>query len=260
MVCLAQTVHLSCTDSNTISKWTKMRFQMTHVTLEFHWVHPKWFLRLWYVWHKPCTYLASRLALSLNGLNQASTWASSPRSTIGCVQNNFGDYGTFGANGAPILRQDCHYLRTNWIKQPLEPRHLRVPSGASKTISDPLVRSAQTMHLSCVKISTISNELNQASTWASSPRSTIGCVQSDFWDYGMFSTNRAPILNRQKHYLQMGQNEIPHDPRCLGVPLGVSKIISEAMVRSALTMHLSCLKISTIFEQTELSFHLSLVT
>jgi len=32
---------------------------------------------------------------------------------------------------------------------PLEPRHLVVPSGASKTISKPMVRLAQTMHLSC---------------------------------------------------------------------------------------------------------------
>jgi hypothetical protein len=50
-----------------------MRFHMTHVTLKFHWVRPKWFLRLWYVRHEPCTYLASRLPLSSNGLNRAST-------------------------------------------------------------------------------------------------------------------------------------------------------------------------------------------
>jgi hypothetical protein len=84
-VCLAQTVHLSCTDTNTFTKWTKMRFHMTHVTIEFHRVCPKWFQRLLYVWHKPCTYLASRFALSPNGMNRASTWASSPRSTIGCI-------------------------------------------------------------------------------------------------------------------------------------------------------------------------------
>jgi hypothetical protein len=87
-VCLAQIVHLSSTDTNTISKWTNPRFHMTHVTLEFHQVRPKWFLRLLYIWHKPCTYLASRFALSLNGLNRASTWDSSPRSSIGCFQNN----------------------------------------------------------------------------------------------------------------------------------------------------------------------------
>jgi hypothetical protein len=71
----------------------------------------------------------------------------------------------------------------NWIKHPLEPRHLGVPSGASKMISQPMVRSAQTLHLSCVKINTISNELSQASTWASSPRSTIWCVRNNFWAY-----------------------------------------------------------------------------
>jgi hypothetical protein len=86
---LAQTVHLSWTDTNTISKWTKTRFHMTHVTLEFHRVHLKWFLRLWYFWHKPCTYLTSRLALFSNRLNRASTSASSPRCTIGCVQKQF---------------------------------------------------------------------------------------------------------------------------------------------------------------------------
>jgi hypothetical protein len=29
---LAQTVHLSCTDINTVSKRTEMKFHMTHVT------------------------------------------------------------------------------------------------------------------------------------------------------------------------------------------------------------------------------------
>jgi hypothetical protein len=28
----AQTVHLSCTNTNNVSKWTEMRFHMTHVT------------------------------------------------------------------------------------------------------------------------------------------------------------------------------------------------------------------------------------
>jgi hypothetical protein len=32
VVRLAQTVHLSYTDTNTVSKWTEMRFHMTHVT------------------------------------------------------------------------------------------------------------------------------------------------------------------------------------------------------------------------------------
>jgi hypothetical protein len=165
----AQTVHLSCIKTCSISKQTESSIHLSLVTKEYHHVRPKWFLSLCYVWHKP-------------------------------------------------------------------------------------------LRLSCVKISTISNKLNQASTWASSPRSTIGCIQNDFWAYGMFSTNCAPILNWHRHYLQMDQNEIPHDPRHLGVPSGASKMISKAMVRLAQTVHLSYIKISTIIEQTESSFHLSLVT
>jgi hypothetical protein len=63
---LVQTVHLSYTDTNTISKRTKTRFHTTHVTYEFHRVRPKLFMSLWYVQCKPCTFLASRLALSPN--------------------------------------------------------------------------------------------------------------------------------------------------------------------------------------------------
>jgi hypothetical protein len=38
---LVQTVDLSCTETNTIYKWTKTRFYMTHVTKEFHRVRAK---------------------------------------------------------------------------------------------------------------------------------------------------------------------------------------------------------------------------
>jgi hypothetical protein len=86
VVCSAQTVHLSWTDANTISKWIETRFHMTHVTEEFHRVRLKWFPSLWYVWCKLCTYLASRLALSANATNRPSTWASLPRSTSGCIR------------------------------------------------------------------------------------------------------------------------------------------------------------------------------
>jgi hypothetical protein len=63
LVHLTQTEPLSCTNANTISKRTKTRFHMTHVTEEFNQVRLKRFLSLWYFWRKPCTYLASRLAL-----------------------------------------------------------------------------------------------------------------------------------------------------------------------------------------------------
>jgi hypothetical protein len=75
----------------------------------------------------------------------------------------------------------------------------------------------------------------------------------------MFRENRAPILHRHKHYLQIDRNEIPLDPRHLGVPAGVSKMIYEPMVRLVQMVHLCCVKISTISKHTETSFHLSLV-
>jgi hypothetical protein len=61
MVFLTKIVHLSCTDTKTVSKWTETRFDMTHVTQGFLRVRPKPFLSLWYVQHKRCTYLAPRL-------------------------------------------------------------------------------------------------------------------------------------------------------------------------------------------------------
>jgi hypothetical protein len=67
-------------------------------------VRPKRFLTLWYIYLKPCTYLAPTLTLSPKGLKQDSPRPTSPRSSIRCVQNDFRAYGTFGANSAAILR------------------------------------------------------------------------------------------------------------------------------------------------------------
>jgi hypothetical protein len=62
-------------------------------------------MSLWYVRRKPCTSLVSRLALSPNSLKLASSWASSPRSTIRCDENDLWAYDMFGANRAPILHR-----------------------------------------------------------------------------------------------------------------------------------------------------------
>ena len=79
----------------------------------------------------------------------------------------------------------------------LEPGHLGVPSAPSKTISEPMVRSAQTVHLTSVKVSTISKQTeNELPLEPPSPRSTIRCVQNDFRAYGTFDANRAPILRQ----------------------------------------------------------------
>jgi hypothetical protein len=113
MVCSVQTMYLSCTDTNIASKRTKTRFHMTHITYEFHWVHPILFLSLWYVQWKSCTYLPSWVALSSNGPNKA----------------------------------------------PPDPRQMGVPSGASKTIDEPMVRLTQTEQISCTDANTISKQI-----------------------------------------------------------------------------------------------------
>jgi hypothetical protein len=207
----------------------------------------------------------------------------------------------FFANSAPILHWHQHCLQMDQNEIPHDPCHLGVPSGASKIVFEAVVHSAQIVHLSFVKIDTISgqtessfhmslvnigvpsgaskmisepvehssqmvhvlasrlalspNEVNQASTLASSPRSTIGCVQNDFWAYVMFGANRAPIMHRHQHFHQMDQNEIPHNPRHFWVPSGPSKTISEAVVLSAQTVRLTCVKISTVSKWTESSIH-----
>jgi hypothetical protein len=58
----------------------------------------------------------------------------------------------------------------------------------------------------------------------------------------------------------MDRYEIPHDQGHLGILSGVSKVIFVPVVRSTQTVHLSCIKNSTISKRTETSIHLSLVT
>jgi hypothetical protein len=58
----------------------------------------------------------------------------------------------------------------------------------------------------------------------------------------------------------MDRNEIPHDPRHLGVPSGAFKMISEPMVRLAQTVHLSFIKSNTIAKQTKKRLHMTHVT
>jgi hypothetical protein len=58
----------------------------------------------------------------------------------------------------------------------------------------------------------------------------------------------------------MEQNELSLDTRHLGVPSGVSTMISMPVEHSAQTVHLSCAEINTISKRTEMSFHLTHVT
>ena len=178
----------------------------------------------------------------------------SPRSYIGCVQNDFRGYGTFGANRAPILHR--HWIPTDQNEIPHDPLHLGVKLGASEMISKPMVCLAQTVHQTCTDTNTISKWTETRFHMTHAPRSSIGCIQKDFRAYGTFDANRATILHR--HWLPTDRNEIPHDPHHLGVPSGASKMISEPMVCSAPTVQLSCT--NTGSQLTKTRFHLTHVT
>jgi hypothetical protein len=105
-------------------------------------------------------------------------------SSIVCVRNDFRACGTFGANSAPIWHRHQQCLQMDQNESPHDPRHLQVSSGACKMIFELwyVRRKLCTYHASTLALSP--NGPKWVSTWASSPRSTIGCIKNDFWAYG----------------------------------------------------------------------------
>jgi hypothetical protein len=140
-------------------------------------------------------------------------------------------------------------------KLPLEPRHRGVSSGASKMIYVPILCSAQTVRLYCTDTNSKRTETRFHMTC--SPRSSIGCVKHDFRAYGTFDTNRTPFLLQDCHYLQTDSNTLSLEPRHRGVSSGVSKMISEPIMRSSQTAHLYCCDTNTVSKRTETRFHMT---
>jgi hypothetical protein len=70
----------------------------------------------------------------------------------------------------------------------------------------------------------------------------------------------TPIIHQNQHFLQKDRNEILHNPRHLGVPSGVSKSVSEAMVHLVETVDLSCSDTNTVSKQTETRFYMTHIT
>ena len=69
-----QTVQLSCIKISTISEQTKSSLHLSLFNYEYHRVRLTWFLSLWCIRRKPCTYLLPKLTLSLNEPKQDSIW------------------------------------------------------------------------------------------------------------------------------------------------------------------------------------------
>ena len=77
----------------------------------------------------------------------------------------------------------------------LEPRHLGVPSGVSEMISEPMVRLAQTVHLSCTDTNTVSKEKEVRFCMTHVTQEIHQMRQNDLRAYGTFDANCAPILH-----------------------------------------------------------------
>ena len=114
-------------------------------------------------------------------------------------------------------------------KFPHDPRRLGLPSGVSKMISEPMARSAQTVHQSCIKISSISkrSELSLEPRHLGVPSGASETISEPMYVWRNPRTYLLLTLTPSTN----GANEIPHDTRHLGVPSGVSKTISEPRVR-----------------------------
>jgi hypothetical protein len=149
-------------------------------------VRQKLFRDQWYIRHKPCTYLAVEpcqlevplvvsttiyeptvrlmhtMHLSYTDTNNISK-RTETRSHMTHVTYDFHrvrlklflSLWYDRANRALILRQDWNINQTDRNELPIEPHNLRVPS-ASKIISEPMVRLAQTLHLSYTYTNTVS--------------------------------------------------------------------------------------------------------
>jgi hypothetical protein len=202
-------------------------------------------MSLWYVCHKPSTYLAPTLTLSQNRSKEDSTRPTSPRSSIGCLQYYFRSYGTFDANCAPILHVELYYLQTDQTVLPLVPRHLGVPLSAFKMISMPTVCSVQTIHLTGTNTNTVS-------TWTKTrfhmTHVTYGFQRVHpklFMSPWFIKCKPWTYLVSRLALSPNGPNRAPPDPHHLGVSSGTSKTIYEPMV--CLTPeHLSCTDANTV--------------
>jgi hypothetical protein len=161
-----KTVHLYCTDTNTVSKRTEMRFHMTHSTRSY--------VGCVQCDSEPIVHSTQTVHLSCVKITTISKWTQ-PSFHLSLVT--------------------MEYCRVR-PKRFMSLLYLGVPHGVSKMIFDLVVHSTQTTHLSYVKVSTISKWTETIFHTTHSLRSSTGCVQDDFRSGGTFDTNCSPILRQ----------------------------------------------------------------
>jgi hypothetical protein len=102
------------------------------------------------------------------------------------------------------------------------------------------------MHLSCAVINTISKQTKMSFHLTHITYEFDQVCQKWFASLLHVQPNRAPILRKDSHYLQIDQNKLPFDPRHLGAPSDAPLKIFVPLVRLVQTKHLSCVEINTI--------------
>ena len=146
------------------------------------------------------------------------------------------------------------------VELPLETHKQGVASGASKTISVPMVRLTQTEHLSCTDANTISKLMKTRSHMTHVTEEFHRVRQKQFLSLWYVRRKPCIYLASRVALSPMDRNELPLEPHHPVVPSSASKKISEPMVRLAQTMHLSCTDTNTVSKCKEVRLHMTHVT
>jgi hypothetical protein len=196
MVRSAQTVLLSCIDTNIVSKQTRNEIPHDPPHLGVPSGASKMISEPMVRSAQNMHLLASRLALSPNLPNQASTWASSPRSTSGASKTIY-EHMVHSAQTVLLSCTDTNIVCKH-TKMRLHITH--VTYGFHRVCPKWFLSLRYIWHKSCIYLAptlTLSpNGSKWGSTWPVSPRSSIRWIQNDFWAPGSYGTNFAPILHK----------------------------------------------------------------
>jgi hypothetical protein len=84
---------------------------------------------------------------------------------------------------------------TDRTELPFEPSHLGVPSGASKTICEAMVHLVQTVHVSCTETNTVSKRTETSFHLSLVAPEYHPVHPKQFLSLHRFGANRAPIMH-----------------------------------------------------------------
>jgi hypothetical protein len=151
-----------------------------------------------------------------------------------------------------------HCLQMERREIPHDPRHLGVLLGTFKIISEPMVRSTQTVHYLASRLALSPNGLSFHLSLLTSEYHQVHPKRfvSRWYIWSKLYTYLAPTLTLSLNGKKRSSTW-PTSPRS---SMGAPKMIFEPMVLSTQTVHLSCINISTISERTKTSFYMSFVT